>query len=133
MTVSVSLRITSSALSAEQIVSSVGMTAAKAWSKGESRKTPKGQPLEGLREYSYATFPLFQKQRLLLSDVLKQCETQLADRATILKTIRDSGGTTELFVGWFLEQSGGDTLSSNLMMALADLGLALSLDVYPAD
>lgn len=133
MTVSVSLRITSPSMSADQIISSVGMPASRSWSKGDLRMTPKGGQLEGTRDNSYATFTLFQKQRLLLSDVLAKCEAQLADRVALFNAIQNDGGTTELFVGWFLERSGGDTLSSGLLAALGSLGLALSLDIYAAD
>jgi hypothetical protein len=133
MTVTVSLRITSPVMPAALIVSGVGMTPSRAWSKGDARTTPKGQPLEGVRYSSYATFPLVRKRRSLLTDVLAECEERLADRATVFEAIRGTGGTTELFIGWFLDRSGGDTLPTSLMMSLAKLGLALSFDIYPSD
>jgi hypothetical protein len=133
MTVTVSLRITSPVMSAGAMVAAIGMSPSRAWSKGEARSTPIGNPLEGVRDLSYASFPLVRKQRSLLSHVLAKCEGQLADRAAILEVIRESGGTTELFIGWFLDRSGGDTLPPRLMMSLANLGLALSFDIYPSE
>lgn len=133
MTVTVSLRISSPVMPAALIVSGVGMTPSRAWSKGDARTTPKGQPLEGVRDSSYATFPLIRKRRSLLTDVLAECAERLADRATVFEAIRNGGGTTELFIGWFLDRSGGDTLPTSLMMSLAKLGLALSFDIYPSD
>ena len=41
------------------------------------------------------------------------------------------GGSTELFVGWFLERDGGDVFPHRLLTELGKLGLDLSLDIYP--
>lgn len=132
MTVTVSLRITSSAITADEIALLMGLTPSRHWNVGEARTTPKGQVLEGVWETSYATFRLVDKQRSTLSQVLSTCERQLVDRAEVLEQIRKAGGTSELFVGWFLERDGGDTLPSELLRGLANLGLDLSLDVYAA-
>lgn len=133
MRVTVSLRITSPAITADEIASLVGLDPSRHWNVGEARTTPKGQVLEGARKTSYATFRLVDKQRAWLSEVISTYERELADRAAVLEEIRNAGGTTELFVGWFLERSGGDTLPSALLRALGSLGLDLSLDVYPSD
>lgn len=55
MTITVSLRITSPVMPAAWIVSGVGMTPTRTWSKGDATTTPKGKPLEGVRNSSYAT------------------------------------------------------------------------------
>jgi hypothetical protein len=111
----------------------VGLTPTRSWSVGEPRSTPKGTPLEGIWRDSYATFDVWPTDRAWLNEALEQCVALLLDRAEALKEIRATGGKTELFVGWFLERSGGDSLPSALLSSLASLGLDLALDVYPAD
>lgn len=133
MTVTVSLRITSPESPVEPIVSSLGLEPSRASSKGYPRTDPKGNPLKGTWDKSFAVFPLHRNERVFLGEILANCERVLSSRAGALKAIRDAGGTTELFIGWFLERSGGDTLSSDLLSALAKLGLDLSFDIYPAD
>jgi hypothetical protein len=53
--------------------------------------------------------------------------------APVLDRLRETGAEVELFVGRFLERDGGDKLPSDLLGALAKLGLAFSLDVYEPD
>ncbi|URL59854.1 DUF4279 domain-containing protein [Luteibacter flocculans] len=133
MTISVSLRIFSQDLTAADIVASLSLTPARQWTKGEIRTAPSGRVLDGVWENTYVTFRLMDRQRIGLADALSSCVRQLNHLASALGKLRQSGAKTELFVGWFLDKDSGDALPSNLLAALSNLGLDLSLDVYTAD
>lgn len=47
--------------------------------------------------------------------------------------IRNEGGEVELYLNWNVDRNCGDQISPELMGRLADLGVALSLDIYPPD
>jgi hypothetical protein len=47
--------------------------------------------------------------------------------------VRSEGGTAELSVGWFLDGMGGDEIRRDIMARAAELGLDLSLHLYPPD
>jgi hypothetical protein len=58
----------------------------------------------------------------------------LAPHAAFLRSFRSTGGTAELFVGWFTAQrSGGATLPADRLAEMGALGVDLSLDVYAPD
>lgn len=130
MTVSVSLRIFSQDLTAADIVASLSLTPTRQWTKGETRTTPSGRVLDGVWENTYVTFRLMDGQRIGLADALSSCVRQLNHIASALGKLRQNGAKTELFVGWFLDKDSGDALPSDLLAALSNLGLDLSLDVY---
>ena len=131
MTLTISLRVRSAVLSADAITTGLGWVPTMMWSVGEAHRNPNGDSLGGIRDHSYATFNLFRKQRTWLSDALGECAEKISPHRAFLKHIRDQGGSTELFVGWFLERDGGDTLPHQLLLELGNLGLDLALDVYP--
>ncbi|HVI53487.1 MAG TPA: DUF4279 domain-containing protein [Luteibacter sp.] len=133
MTISVSLRIFSQDLTAADIVASLNLTPTRQWTKGEIRTAPSGRVLDGVWENTYVTFRLMDGQRIGLADALSSCVRQLDHLASVLDKLRQRGAKTELFVGWFLDKDGGDALPSDLLVALSNLGLDLSLDVYTAD
>jgi hypothetical protein len=55
----------------------------------------------------------------------------LAPHAEFLRRFRSTGGTVELFVGWFTSQrSGGCPLPADLLQLMGVLGVDLSLDIY---
>lgn len=95
--------------------------------------SPSGAPSGGTRDHTYATFRLTEKRREWLSSVLAECIAMVDPHRSFLEKIRASGGRTELFVGWFLERCGGDVLPHRLLLQMAELGLDLSLDIYPEE
>jgi hypothetical protein len=133
MRISVSLRIVSHSLTADDIVASLGLTSTRQWTKDEIRTSPSGLVLDGVWGNTYVAFRLIDRERIGLADALSSCTRQLDHLAPVLDRLRETGAEVELFVGWFLERDGGDKLPSDLLEALAKLGLALSLDVYGPD
>lgn len=110
---SISLRLTSSIIPADFMISTVGMTPSFAWNKGESRLLPHGKELNSVKENSYASFRLFENDDRWLAEILSESVGRLgAHRNFFHKLKKDEGGRAEFFIGWFLSRSGGDTLPS---------------------
>lgn len=131
---SIGLRLTSSAIRADTMISTIGMTPKFAWNKGESRLMPHGKQLNSVKKNSYATFELVRSDDRWLPELLSESVARLAMHRDFFHQLKNSeGGGAEFFIGWFLSRSGGDTLSSALLLDVANLGLDLSFDIYPGD
>jgi hypothetical protein len=58
----------------------------------------------------------------------------LTPHAAFLRSFKSTGGTAELFVGWFTSaRSGGATLPADRLAEMGALGIDLSPDVYAPD
>jgi hypothetical protein len=58
----------------------------------------------------------------------------LTPHGAFLRSYKSTGGTIELFVGWFpFQRSGGATLLADCLAEMGALGVDLSLDVYAPD
>lgn len=127
----ISLRVRHPSLTAQAIRAALSLEPGGAWSVGAPRFTPRGAPLEGHYRESYCWFPIDDGVDGLpaaLADAAERLEPQ----REALREIRATGGHAEFFVGWFLHGgNSGDTLDPALLARLADLGLALALDLYP--
>ncbi|QWT20461.1 DUF4279 domain-containing protein [Bacillus sp. NP157] len=132
MTVTVSLRATAPAGDLGSLAMALSLPASAQWQAGEARTTPRGTPLEGIRTESYIALKILPTERAWLSDAIGRCLDMLEPHRQRLDEFRANGVDLELFVGWFLERSGGESLRPAMMQRLADLGLSLSLDIYPA-
>jgi hypothetical protein len=89
--------------------------------------------LPGVNADSYISLKLYPTQRVWLSEALNECLSVLEPHRAHLNELRSNGVSLELFVGWFLDRSGGDSLQPEIMQRLADLGISVSLDVYPSE
>lgn len=129
---SISLRLTSSVIRADTMISTIGMTPSFAWNQGESRLMPHGKRLSSVKKNSYATFELVGTNDRWLPELLTESVAMLSKHRDFFHLLKNGeGGGAEFFVGWFLSRSGGDTLSSALLVDVANLGLDLSFDIYP--
>lgn len=93
-------------------------------------------PLEGLwRETYWTSADLVQGAwpGKPVSVAVNEILDQLASHREFLCSVRDSGGTSELFVGWFFDGQSGDVFDCQLMGRMAEPSLDLSLDYYPPD
>ena len=107
-----------------------GLEVGRSWIAGTPRETPAGTPLGGVWPESYAYAHLPADGTTLahrLRRILKTFEPFAAEIAALV----EAGGTAELFVGWHFGRNSGDMLDWELMRALADCRLSLSLDIYP--
>ena len=108
-----------------------GMDVRRSWIAGTPRTTPRGSPLNGTWPDSYAYTRLDIGGPDTLTRCLRQVIDQLQPLSQELNAFVDMGGRAELFVGWHFEQNSGDILDRRLLRAITDLGLDLSLDIYP--
>jgi hypothetical protein len=68
-----------------------------------------------------------------LAAFLETITARLQKHAPFFETLQASNGRAEIFVGWFINCNTGEVLPHALLRSMADLGLDLSLDVYPPD
>jgi hypothetical protein len=120
-------------MSADTMISSVGMKPSSAWNKGESLHLPHGRPFDSPRKQSFAAFDLLSNDKRPLPELILECTRRLRTLQPFFAELKSDGGMAELFIGWFLSRSGGDTLSSALLLDVGSAGLDLSFDIYPAD
>lgn len=112
-----------------------GLETIRVWSVGESRTSPRGATLPGVHTDSYWVGALDLIQGEEIEDALARVAERLVRHAEFLGLHRESGGSAELFVGFFLEGfNSGFPISSSLMSCLGALGVALDLNIYgPSD
>lgn len=126
----ISLRLEHPTYRHEAIAQSMGLEPVFAHSVGEPRATPKGRALEGVNKKTYCCFDLLAKQPGDFTDGIKQVIQPLGTHKSYLQKLVHEGGRAELFVGVFAEETTGFTLGIKDMSTLADLSLALAVEVY---
>ena len=127
----VSLRVTHPLLSDETISQSLGMKAKIAHNVGAPRVTPSGEHLEGVYKATYCVFSIVDRRAGSFVDGVAELVPKVATHRAFLRSIVSTGGSSELYVGVFVDSDTvGFTLSVAMMAALADLGLQLTTEVY---
>ena len=131
-----SLRIWHPSIEPALISKAMALEPGRSWRAGEKRATPKGRPLEGKYPESYWYSDLTGEDPenadvLCLEDALLEQLENLGKSAEFLKTVRESGGHCEVFVGLYGRWNYAFEFSPALLLRFSALGLALSLDVYP--
>ena len=103
------------------------------WRAGDPRTTPKNTPLEGTWRDTYWTADVFKDKcpdRTLAAAIFGLAERFSPSKSFFAK-ICSEGGRVEFYVGWFIDGNRGDVFDTILLAKLADLGVDLSLDIYP--
>ena len=131
----ISLRVFHPKMDPAEISAALQLTPGVSWKAGDPLVTPKGTPLKGLRKDSYWTCNVLKGAwpGKDLARAFSELVAELSSRKSFFHRMRAEGGRAELFVGWFLEGNSGDVFDADLLSALGDLGLNLSLDIYPPD
>jgi hypothetical protein len=126
----VSLRFGEGAIQVEELERELGLKARNFWKAGEPRRTPKGTSIPGApSSVNFATFNLPSPAEKL-SEALVQFIPMLEGHSELFKRVKESGGTIQLFVGWFIENNVMDYFEADLLGRLAALGIDLYMDVY---
>ena len=114
------------------LLSSVlGLEPSRIWTVGDPRATPKGQPLDGKWDSSYSTMPIDVEHDDSIQAALQRVASILALHTLPLKQHISSGGTVEIFVGYFQESfNSGFLLPAGLMREYASLGVSIDFDIY---
>ena len=105
------------------------------WRAGEPRVTPKGEKLKGVYAETYWASSLHEEKSLRsrkvpIEDFLINQVQLLQESSAFLKTLRDTGGRAEFFIGLYSGKNIGLELPSSLLGSMAELGINLSLDIY---
>ena len=113
------------------IVQSLDMAPKFAHTVGAPRMTPRGEPLDGVYKETYCSFSLIDRQNGWFTDGVNQALPSLASHREFLRSISDTGGCAELYVGVFVDgDTTGFTMDIEMMAALADLRVQLSAEFY---
>jgi hypothetical protein len=127
----VSLRVRHPQFSDEMISQSLGMKAKIAHRVGAPRATPSGDPLDGIYKETYCVFTFVDRQEGSFVDGVDELVPSMARHRDFLRSMVDTGGSSELYVGVFVDgDTVGFTLGVATMAALVDLGVRLTTEFY---
>lgn len=130
----ISLRLVHPSEDLAKCTNEFGLEPSRQWKTGDPRTTPRGNPLDGFRRESYWTAPLDASIHKDLESALAQVAGWLAEHELFLHKHANSGGSAELFIGFFLESfNTGFLLEPSLLAKYSSLGVALDFDMYGTD
>ena len=129
---SVSLRLRHPNIDPAEISRTLGMQSNGSWRAGEQRRTPKGNPLNGVRSETYWYADIVEGESITkrLVSALHEALDKLELHESFLKRIRDEGGRAEFFVGWYIKSQAGEDFDQSLLSRLTKLQIDLALDNY---
>ena len=132
----VSLRITHPTMDPSIITNTLGLKPSHSWKAGEPRETPNGENLDGINVQSYWTAQLtngnnISSEKIQLESFLLDKNYLLKQHASFFSSIKESKGNIEYFIGIFGNKNMGCVFNSELLTSTNDLGIELSLDIYP--
>lgn len=126
----VSLRVTHPTLDPAETAAQLAAEAKVSWAAGEPRKTPKGRLLGGVREESYCAFDIGSGNDGALAECLDAAVARLQPARDFIRQMRATGGSLMLYVSWYPAGDTGEVFGAALLRDMADLGIALGLNVY---
>lgn len=130
----ISLRLVHPSADLSHCSAEFGLEAFRIWKAGESRETPRGKPLDGFWRESYWTAPLDTPEPEDIEAALARIAEWLGEHDSFLADHARSGGSAELFIGFFLEgANSGFLLEPTLLEKFSALGVALGFDIYGLD
>ena len=124
-TYEVSLRVRHKKIAAAEITRELDLEAKHCWSVGD--RNPMSS---GIRSESYWTHRFRHSEGIMLNVFLQNIISELSARQRFLEKLVLTGGTVELFIGWFLGSNSGETFDWRLLEKLGDLRINLSFDFY---
>ena len=117
----------------QRVAQILGLKPSQFWTRGDTRHTPKGDPLEGTRDESYCSVPLKISSISNLAEALSEGVRRITPAKEVLKDIVESGGSASIAVGWFCKGDVGARLPQELLAEMANLKVTLDLYVYLSD
>jgi len=130
----ISLRLVHPSAELSHCSAEFGLEAFRVWKAGEPRETPRGKPLEGFWRESYWTATLETPEPEGLEAALSRIAEWLGEHDSFLANHARSGGSAELFIGFFLEaNNSGFLLEPSLQAKYSALGVALGFDIFGID
>ena len=127
----ISLSIRHPSMAPDAITAQLHMIPQYKWKRGERRKTPRGTVLPGVRnETRWRHVRPFVQGRLFF-DGVKAMLTTLEPNADFLSKVASEGGQVTILVNLPGYVNIGDVLDAATLKRLADLQVALSVEVFP--
>ena len=126
-----SLRAGHPQMRASEIESGLSLKPRVSNTVGEPRRTPIGEPLDGINKITFCAFDLAKGDDEHLLEELARWNGKFLERKAFFVEFVASGGEMEYFLGIFLEGNSGFGLSPKDMRDMQKLGITLSLDIYP--
>ena len=127
----VSVRLLHPSENLTALAGQLGLEPSRSWIAGERRTSARGELLDGRWNHSYSTMPVDAENDEGLEATLERIASFLSEKAQELEQHVSSGGSIELFIGFFQEGfNSGFSLSSELMGKYAALGVRLDFDIY---
>lgn len=115
---------------AEEIASALGWEPHNAWSAGDSRVTPAGTTLAGIRQDTMCAFR-FESDEERATSVVASKMKHLFSRRAYVNELVSSGGTIALNVGLNGQFNSGLDLSPDTLHHLDELGILFSIECFP--
>ena len=128
-----SFRATHPFVDLSELCHELDVTPLRIWKAGDRRRTPKGDPLDGVYTQSYCTLTLDHLRNMQLAHAIAVFLVRARSIKPLLARLSESGAEFNLFVGWFTEGNSGARLRWELLRDLAELQISLDLDVYGDD
>ncbi|MBG0810839.1 DUF4279 domain-containing protein [Methylosinus sp. H3A] len=127
----VTLRVRHPDIDPRHITAALGIEPEWTWRAGEARRTRVGTPLSGVYKlsYWYATLCEAEYRERGLVEALNELLDRLSPFREYFESIRSAGGHIEFFIGWTFYHNSGEVFEPELLARLANLHIALSLDV----
>jgi hypothetical protein len=128
-----SLRVFGGNVEHQAICEALGVTPKWLYRAGTPRVSPTGKLLGGVYASDYCAIDLAIGSDLSLPDFIDQQVRALLIHKELFEKIKKSSGRIEIFIGWFGDGNFGETFQADTLMCIGDLGVDLSLDIYPVD
>jgi hypothetical protein len=103
------------------------------WKKGDERRAPKGQKLDGIRKNSRCLIDFGPTSTESLAKQLEAALVLLRPHQILLQELSSSGGKFNFFVGLFCGENTVEVLDTKLMETMVSLRIDLILDIYSPD
>jgi hypothetical protein len=108
----------------------LALPASRMWKAGEARITPAGIPLSGFYRNSYCGLEIRHAPDNSLSEAIEDFLVHLRPHRATIDGLCRTGGRFDLVVYWYSPGNTGEAFAPSLLRALADMNIALGLDVY---
>jgi hypothetical protein len=131
-----SLQIRHPHVAPDEVTRGLGMQPQHAWRVGETRRNAEGAAIGGAYHESLWMCALMEHPELSSDVVGVESQLQhvigaLRRSFDFLQSLRESGGVAELHISIFARQEFRLELSAELLASLAQMGIAMALEVHP--
>lgn len=136
----IDLRFRHPSIDPKVITRALRMRPRRAWRAGDSRRTSKGEPLEGTYDGSYWSKPITSRRKwvratvgsgLVAEKYVVKLLKLLEDHASLLRRIRRDGGSAEIWISSHSVQNYPFIITPETSMSLMRAGITLIIDIYP--